>query len=53
MIVASNNKGKLREIKEIFSDIELKSLKEANFSKKALFIFASLCKAFLPSEDIS
>lgn len=30
MIVASNNKGKLREIKEIFSDIELKSLKEAN-----------------------
>lgn len=30
MIVASNNQGKLREIKEIFNDIELKSLKEAN-----------------------
>lgn len=30
MIVASNNEGKLREIKEIFNDIELKTLKEAN-----------------------
>ena len=30
MIVASNNEGKLREIKEIFKEKELKSLKEAN-----------------------
>lgn len=29
MIVATNNQGKLREIKEIFNDIELKTLKEA------------------------
>lgn len=32
MIIASNNKGKLKEIKEIFNDIELKSLKEANIN---------------------
>lgn len=30
MIVASNNEGKLREIKEIFNDRNLKTLKEAN-----------------------
>ena len=29
MIVATNNQGKLREIKEIFNDMELKTLKEA------------------------
>lgn len=29
MIFASNNKGKLREIKEIFAEYEVKSLKEA------------------------
>jgi len=30
MILASNNKGKLREIKEIFNDRDLKTLKEKN-----------------------
>ena len=30
MILASNNKGKLREIKEILDEIEIKTLKEAN-----------------------
>lgn len=29
MIVATNNQGKLREIKEIFNDMELKTLREA------------------------
>lgn len=28
MIIASNNKGKIKEIKEIFNDMEVKSLKE-------------------------
>lgn len=30
MIVASNNKGKIKEIKEIFEEFEVKSLSEAN-----------------------
>jgi len=30
MILATNNKGKLKEIREIFSDIEIYSLKEKN-----------------------
>ena len=30
MILASNNKGKLREIKEILGDVELKTLRDVN-----------------------
>lgn len=30
MVLASNNKGKLREIKGIFNDLEIKTLKELN-----------------------
>ena len=30
IVIASNNKGKIKEIKEIFTDYELLSLKEAN-----------------------
>ena len=29
MIIASNNKGKIKQIKQIFGEIELTSLKEA------------------------
>ena len=32
MIFASNNEGKIREIKEIFKDYEIKSLKDANIN---------------------
>lgn len=32
MILASNNQGKLREIKEILNEIEIKTLKEANIN---------------------
>ena len=42
MIFASNNKGKINEIKSIFQEEEIISLKEANVEIEALKCFARL-----------
>ena len=39
MIAATNNKGKLKEIKEILSDYDIYSLKEKNIDIEIIYLF--------------